>query len=77
MRARTFDELLSRIKNYLEKSDTNMRATIELEEMLAINISTMPEENIIIQERESQIPQVTDVNCPPIWLAPLKDITKL
>jgi hypothetical protein len=77
MKARTFDELLSRIKNYLEKPDTNMRATIEPEEMLAINISTTREENVIIHERESQIPQVTEVNCMPIWQAPLKDTTKL
>jgi hypothetical protein len=45
-------------------------ATIH-EEMLAI--STTPEENIVIQERDSQIPQETDVNCAPVWVAPIKD----
>jgi hypothetical protein len=77
MKARTSNELPPHIQNYLEKSDTNMRATMEPEEMLAIHISTTPEENIIIHERESQILQVTDVDCPPTWLAPLKDTTKL
>jgi hypothetical protein len=39
------------------------------EEILAITISTKPDEIVIIQDRESQIPPVTDVNCAPVWLA--------
>jgi hypothetical protein len=35
--------------------------------------STRPEENVIIQERESEIPQAMDVNCAPVWRAPFKD----
>jgi hypothetical protein len=73
MKARLFDELLFRVQNHLGKSDTNMRAAVKPKEMLTITISTRPEENIIIQWRESQIPQVMDVNCPPVWLAPFKD----
>jgi hypothetical protein len=64
------------------RSDINMRAAVKPEIMLETpeqkttqRWSTKPE-NVIIQARESQIPQMTDVNCAPVWLAPFKD-TKL
>ncbi|PNF33360.1 hypothetical protein B7P43_G04153 [Cryptotermes secundus] len=38
MKVSTFDELLSRIQDHLKKSDSNMRAAIEPEEMLAMTL---------------------------------------
>jgi hypothetical protein len=73
MKARTFDELLSCGQNHLKKSDTNVRAATGTKEMRTITISTTPEENLVIQVRECQIPQVTDVNYAPVWLAPFQD----
>jgi hypothetical protein len=70
MKATTFDELVSRVQNHLKKSDTNMRAAVTPEEMLAI--STAPEEHVISQDRASQIPHLTDVKCTPVWLSPFK-----
>jgi hypothetical protein len=59
MNARTFDELLTRVLNHLKKSDTNMRATIRPEEILAVTISI----TAVIQDREIQIPKVTAMAC--------------
>jgi hypothetical protein len=69
-----FDEI--RVQVHLQKSDTNMRAAPNPRDMLAITMNTTPGENVL-EDRESQIPQVTDVNCASVWLCSIQGHTKL